>query len=406
MVILDITNVQPFDVLLTAGDAKLSGLIRAGQHIVRGKPAPFSHAAMFLSPFLMVESLNEPGIVLTNLFEGSLNPHGNSTNSRSNPIFLKTTKPVTRLYLRLDGVSDAEIRRFKPLQGLSTAQKNIYSSNVIDALSTVYLASYPPMVRLLRTANLLPNEVLELLERIGARWEGKNVSGPFCSELVTLLLAAIDPAILSCRPDAAAVAPSDIFHNNDLFDAVPSTVFHDDSDIPGFTIPHIESELKRNIEIDVISQKFNTKIVHLIDTLSRAFSASNGEDSFLYNGEPIEKYYRDLLESQRALWLGDVQSHMSESALVLKWLSDTNACAATCPSNRPPSPNTNGRPRLRLRWEHDGPASEACADVRFCPSSPWTWDRLKSKLEAGKEARLQRDNERSQAYVESMKRER
>jgi hypothetical protein len=335
MVILDITDVQPFDVLLTAGDAKLSGLIRSGQRMLRGESAPYSHAAMFLSPYLVVESLDTLGVVLTDLFEGSVNPHGNGARSSGEPFFFKANTPSLRMYARLEGVSAAEIRRFKPLMGLPLYKVIQYKSNVVDAISKFYLAEYPSLLRLLRTAKLVPDGAMQILERVGARWQGKRVTGPFCSELVTLLLSAIDPVILSCGFNAASVTPSDIYHNEDFFEKIDSSFFQDDTAIPGNEVPEVMVTLKRNIRISTNFQSFRAKIVQLNDILSKSLSKTKTDIGFLFDGQTIDEYYHYIMKESRHLWLADVEEHISEAAYVSKWMSDTNVCAKTCPVNRP-----------------------------------------------------------------------
>jgi hypothetical protein len=88
---------------------------------------------------------------------------------------------------------------------------------VINVIELVYLAKYPPMIRLARTARIVSEQSAEILETIGRRWEGKRVTGPFCSELVTMLLGEIDPSIYGRQKKAAAVAPSDIYNDNKHF---------------------------------------------------------------------------------------------------------------------------------------------------------------------------------------------
>jgi hypothetical protein len=59
---IDLSKVEPFDLLLTTNHGLESAIIRFGQAILRRRPARYSHVAMFMTPTVLVEA-NDAGVL-------------------------------------------------------------------------------------------------------------------------------------------------------------------------------------------------------------------------------------------------------------------------------------------------------------------------------------------------------
>lgn len=382
MVIVDITDVNPFDVLLTSGTATSSLLNRIAQKAIRRAPAPYSHAAMFISPFVLIESLDKPGIILTDLFGPRVNT--NSDNRAQAHIFVRSNAHGTRIYARLDGVKDAEVRRYRPLHDAPPVKLENFLEDAIGALARVYLAQYPPYLRLARVARIIPDPAMTLLEKIGRSWQRKGDVGPFCSELVTMLLGAIDPCIYEHISDPASVSPSDIYNNGLVF----SDVSGHDFDTSARELSGVAEQLRNSLQVpELESQIFYSKLAQLIPRMPAVAKMIGASPDAVYNGEHLPAYYEGLLVRLKAALLLPLSNHVKDALLVMDWIKSANHCLETCPARRKPPRENFGRPRLQIAWEHGGPASEPCADARYCNGIFYNWNRLNNILMERSEAR-------------------
>jgi len=409
MIILEITDVQEFDVLLTSGDAKFSGAIKKLQSVFRwGRSAPFSHASLLLSPFSVIESLDTSGIVITDLFKPSTNPHGQEKkfDDDQTQIVARIDGARLRLFAILNGVNRAEVRRYRPISSCDPAKFAQSKNAILAAISAVYLAEYPAYARLLATARVIPNEVVNALERIGMFIENKTITGPFCSELVVNLLGCAHPMIMETYQTAKKTAPSDLSHNKEIFELVTiAKEYSSPEELPGRNSKDFIDIIQKYLSIKSnASQKFNSDLVKLTRKLPNAIGIiSNIRQSEFV---AVTELYQEILDTMRQDWIKPLSDHIQTSRRLGIWLRSANKCAASCPAERKaPASSPGGKPRLQPAWEHRGPSEERCIDVRYCSGIEPRWDRLSIFLEEQHEERMQRDFKRASQRVDSMRRD-
>ncbi|WNJ91763.1 hypothetical protein [Bosea sp. 685] len=411
-VVLDITDARPFDVLLTSGDAKSSRLNRIAQSITRGGAlAPYSHASMFLSPFLIVESLDQPGIVLTSLFKPSLNPHGSAVGDATldHHVFARIKEGLTRIFVALPGVDAAEVRRYNKIRYATNDNIIVALEKIIQTIIEVYLAQYPAYARLIRTAKLLSPQIAERIEFVGRRWEDKIITGPFCSELVAILLNSIETEFGAYNTDPASISPSDFYNDVTNFSTVSQSVdWVSEDKLPGLDAPGIISTIEDNLSLNSLkSQEFNISLIKLTASLSRSLSDMHGNARA--DASKIEEFYLNVREKIRSNALSEVVDLVCDALLFMDWVQSSNDCMASCPNKRPPrareaTPESSKlgltRPRLVRAWEHAGSDAEPCKEGRYCETAHPRWTSVKHQLESNAEARFKRDFDRTHEIVQ------
>ena len=219
-----------------------------------------------------------------------------------------------------------------------------------------------------------------------------------------MLLAEIDESIYQYVDDASVVAPSDIYNNNILFTKIAKAEFPGSDQPDGDEVKGVSKELGCRLRVRSLnSQTLIARIVQLaagMPDLAKKLSASADA---VYEGEALPLYYDRLLDKMRSNWLSYLRDHVVDASMVGNWINSANRCAATCPAHRPPREETELR-FFRPEWEHDGPASEPCADARYCGNSVPSWSRLSKRLEERYDARFARDLERASDMVREMPR--
>jgi len=383
MIAIEVTEVQAFDVLLTSGKKITASVNKLCQSLIRGgRAASYSHASIFLTPFLLAESDVNPGVVLTNLFGPCPDPHTNAgfSSVQQPRIVSRSDGAKVRLFALLPGVDAACIRRYKPIDGIDVREFVRLTHHLTSVLAGSYLAQYPALIRLAGTAGIISASVLTVLEQVGAVFEKKGITGPFCSELVTILLAAANSAILKELGMPENVAPSDI-HHAQLFRTIVES--NDSNELAGqefegvlnllepYMSPNEIAMQSRRAEILQVTKKMELRVTD-VDT-------------------DWENYYDSLREEIRWGPLRHLNDRIVDGAMVSKWLIDSNKCTETCPLNKK---DATSEFRPRFSKSRDGDPHEPCIDVRGCSAvTPRIWGDLLLLLGRRDEERLRNDME-------------
>lgn len=401
MIAIKLNDLRPLDVLLSSGDAKVSKANRFMQSLIRrGSAAPYSHAALFISPYLVLESLDESGVVLTDLFAPAANPHGTQPSSLDQyGIHARSVGRNIELYAILPGVDAVEARRYKPVGNADFIELYRRVTALHDQISAVYLAQYPAFVRLARTARLLSDATMTALERLGVKWEGKVITGPFCSELVVSILATVDPIIRHKFDSYASASPSDLYNEADLFEtkAIGFKVSKVE-DLPGIPTSEIyygletvsaklPDQLHRWLKINTLqSQAWNSLLLQLSSTMPAIAHKMNNKNENDDLPESIHQYqglYLKIMERMRSQWLRHMNEHIRDATIVHKWMKLCNECAETCPQLRRDGYGASGG--LANSYQD---AADVCRDIRQCSriDAP-TWSFVCATLEKNLQTR-------------------
>jgi hypothetical protein len=128
MQIIDLSKIQTGDVLLSTGGGKISGGIRATQTAMHLKLARFSHAAMFITPTILIES-SDAGVVFerftnrtsaNNLGRSAewLNKHPRAQRMSSR-LSIECKEDRVRMFGGLPDADEIEIVRHNALNGIN-----------------------------------------------------------------------------------------------------------------------------------------------------------------------------------------------------------------------------------------------------------------------------------------------
>lgn len=132
MVILELNKVRSLDVLLTSGDQMFSKAIRACTTLARGgRLAQYSHAALFISPALILEALFREGTSFTNLIEPRNRPGRQSDDVDGKTLVARFDEGRLRLFAILEGESGAAVFRHKEAEVISLPSMNFTMRSMV-----------------------------------------------------------------------------------------------------------------------------------------------------------------------------------------------------------------------------------------------------------------------------------
>jgi hypothetical protein len=404
MLMLEITNVQPMDVLVTSGKYLSSKVNQALQTAVRGRMAAFSHSALFLSPALVLESttdnygteqqeieINKPknqekGIALKDLVSPAASDKSVVTVQTNSPIefYPRMEDGCLRIFVHLDNVTKASVFRHSSLVG----EKNLWSfrQRALTALSPYYLLQYPPSEKLL---NVAPFVSERFADAAGAftDWfhldtlNKKGATGPFCSELVAMAFIASKGLLPLSINTPRKVAPSDFADLNEFIKKPIVRAFdcHSPTDLPGKACENgFSHELRTMLSTNLLRQQsFEGKLIQIrkmVDDL-----AEKSPEKFLRRSPgsflTVEEIYSVTLLSQIESFLTKIADEF------WLWLREANCCLKSCPKRRheaghviDPIPLTfteqNSLPTYKRRVSWSG---NRCSDLRGCRCASTNW---------------------------------
>ena len=235
---LDLTAARPLDLLLSTERSTTSAVIRMFQAISRRRQAPYSHVALLLSNSVLVEAIGPSGTVLSSLVATTASLPRAPDFRNSGQVYCRSVDGEIRVYAQLHGKSAAVLARHKSAdemlsrhgwQGFNELLLKRFKS--LELLVDVYLASYSNLGRLLRPIVGLPASIQAIIERsFEAGRARRRKSGPFCSELVGILLAEV----FGEKIDNAKMAPIDFVHAGSNYEVVKCAVFEGEVEhLPG-----------------------------------------------------------------------------------------------------------------------------------------------------------------------------
>ena len=333
---LDLTAAQPLDVLLSTQKGVTSAVIRAGQTISRRKRARYSHAALLLSNSVLVEAIGKGGTILCNL-ASSKGDLGGSSNDRSMHLHCRLVDGEVRIYALLPNKTAATLVRHKSQEDMPTANYwrrlddlLVARSQVLGLLVDVYLASYSIPARLIGSVADLPTPIQSFLERgFKADRAKKRRTGPFCSELVGLLLSEVYPD----TTDHVRKAPIDFIDDQGDYVVVESAVVEGQvDDLPGTAYPTwLATDLVNLLwSARIEGQDLARKVVEVLSLLPPVVAhTSDGSQERL---QMWEQLYEEKLREQRTNWVQEIESELTNHFdACWRWLRASNECYRVCP---------------------------------------------------------------------------
>jgi hypothetical protein len=232
MMAIDLSKLQPFDIILTTTTLKESRLIRLGQAIARAKASKISHVSLVVTPTVFIEA-GDDGIVFEQFCESNTNW----------PIHLLRDVPVARkfqsrrksrarlrliiddsdreaaapkIYGALPDASCILVRRHKAFsleasRLLAKDKENRYK--LFECIDEHYLKLYHEYTRLVSVVNM-PKYIKTKIVGWGRKIQRVIDPGPFCSELVATIYQSVKTGILAGDP--GEYAPIDFAESNDF----------------------------------------------------------------------------------------------------------------------------------------------------------------------------------------------
>ncbi len=306
---LNLSRIRPLDILLTTEDGWSSRAIRAAQAVRFLKPTRFSHASLFLAPSVIVES-DEPGTIVTNLAHAPVK--GGIPRARN--LSCRMVGRELAIFVELESKSGAQVVRPLAAANWHAGQVRSGRSAVMEALLPAYLARYSNAFHFLAASGAVPRSVQSYAEEKLAQLDHSigNVldprTGTFCSELVSMLLAAA--MVVSSREHSQTV-PGHFEWQTDEFDPVKGVVIDGEANLPGTACP---ADLERKVAALLrthLDRETTSKILGLAE-------------SRLIN-DPIKTLdLRIELSNQLGGELAWVDA-------LWEWVDSVNHCAAVCP---------------------------------------------------------------------------
>lgn len=188
---LNLTQVKPLDVLLSTEPGFVSTMNRVAQQLSGGRKAEYSHAALALSSSVFVESLGKEGTVVNDLTDpqyGLSEKARAGQPTRTSTLHYRLVDGKIAVYVELQSKSALGVFRDERMESKTYAEITEGPRiKCVRKLADVYLAEYSILPRLLKSVINLPPELQSLTEKMV---KPKKLPGPFCSELVNMLLGS------------------------------------------------------------------------------------------------------------------------------------------------------------------------------------------------------------------------
>lgn len=211
---LDTAKIKPGDILLTAGRAPSSYLIRIISGTSLLKPVAFSHAAIVLTNYVLFESMHDGvGQTYLPLDRYELLSEGGARHLTAlidekgrclrNAVVMRPTGLQRKPYDTLV----AELARYAiPREG----------------------TEYPMLEKLVAAVKLSPlkrGSITRMIAKLVSWFQRKPINpGLFCSELVAAVLGEMECPLLAGNPTASTVAPADFGTTSTQLEIVPDAI--------------------------------------------------------------------------------------------------------------------------------------------------------------------------------------
>jgi hypothetical protein len=331
MLAIDLSKVEPLDILLTTSAEPVSKLIKVGQRLARLRLAPvrFSHAAMFMAPSMLVES-SDAGVVFEQFTNRTIEDDPLLKHMPRAQAHARFVRLDTRLIVRKNGdtfdvlgglpaAAHARVIRHKTIEDKGLVAKSSLRAGVLESLEECYLKAYPAWSNFLNTISL-PQRLRLAAVTLERSLLGVPMNpGPFCSQLVAQLLQA--QGLNTGGRASEATAPVDL-DASDQFVEVDCLV-----DVPDTEAVEHAVELERLLHFEGTSR------------LSPLFDdARTSVDRFVHwmktgsTDSTSTSFRKNEQGKEELLWLKKWCHHVSD--MFWDWHRSSPACFRACPDHK------------------------------------------------------------------------
>lgn len=391
MVYLEVTKMRPLDVVLMSGTRVFSKVIMAASSLAAMRKANYSHATLMLSQSMCVEALDGVATVLTDY-------------ATRDKLVCRWVNGKLAVFVGLDGISDALVLRHKCITDASHVELE-FRGKLLETLSELYLRQYSTLARLLKPVVSLPAPIMRFIEHATSGLDGfKPEPGPFCSELVCLLLDEVAPTPVSAAPTKLspdAVSPSALEWIDDFLDPLwgERSPVHacNPQDLPGEPANDMSRKLVAMLSTgtDDMLQNMRATTLKVMTLVPKVVGGELDSEELT---KAMDVIYAERRKEFRNQWINELDSYFATfSDPVWNWIERSNACMATCPDARqnslPPKSQwpmrkpgfmTSLEALERRRYEWDG---FRCPSTCDCVMAPFT--SLERDISAETEALMQ-----------------
>lgn len=324
---IDLAKIHPLDVLLITNKGWESTAINLGQTVSRGKIVEFSHAAMFITPTVFVES-SDAGVVFERFANKTrsddsmkyMNQEWLSKHQRTkrlnSRLFIDKGDSAVRIFGALPDAKEIRVIRHRFFKGIDRGKLERRRDNFLKSLSSMYLLAYPSYAQLLSTSDF-PKPIIDAMEKIASGFFGSVLNpGPFCSQLICQVFAANKIDIGTGTPESTS--PGDFAASNQ-FDEVDCVSSVSDADAAAFVASDIEKLLEFN-PTPVMSPVLADTSAIFDRAIHYDRTGSADLENIIFRVPEIGKLELKQLED----WCLDV------SDIFWRWYREAPTCLSTC----------------------------------------------------------------------------
>jgi hypothetical protein len=261
--------------------------------------------------------------------------------------------------------------------------------DVLECLGCFYLAQYPAVGRLLRTARFFPSRFLDFIETFTKRMQDKVITGPFCSELVMTSLRATR-AFLSSEDGQRGpetFSPSDLEHLKGWEASTEGFLVAGAENLPG--TESVDTAFSNGLLSLLslpwyINQAFASRI-RLIESSVTEIIAALTARQYLDGLVPESISSVPDVGKRHLEILRHIHRYINAVCDPLwNWIKEANECSSDCPVNRhraghkvrlnePTLSERVSLPTYKVVEHWDG---LRCPDIRSCPFATSRWHHL------------------------------
>ncbi len=325
MVFLELTKLRPLDVLLISGNRPGSFAIKSAVSLRGRRWSSYSHAALILSPSLHIEALSARGIVCTDLSVLTLH--------------FRVVSGQLAVYAPLDRVNGVQVLRHREVaHDVDSTHLTSLRTCALETLAEVYLKQYSLRLRLAEPVVRLDPAILGFLERL-TRWmeHDEPEPGPFCSELVCMLLEKA--GLLVREPwngqPASTLAPADFSWRPNMFYDVPGVdLTCTAQELPGVACdPEFVNEVSKILESAQQQQEFAIETLKAMLSVSTIVSEPHKLDEMALS--TLRQSHLKQRKKFRAAYAYKLAPSIERFLDPLwEWVAKANDCNGSCPKTR------------------------------------------------------------------------
>lgn len=397
---LNLSKLQPMDVLAVSGDAKSSIFIKLATAARKLKTAKYSHSALVLSPSIVVESLSGSGIVLSDLTvprPGRFDAHLRQATDEDALQVRKLSSGEVALFARLHNVTKVDVLRHRAISDDAFVAW-LFRKDALEILRGLYLLQYAKPSALAKSVVDLPEPVCQFIDAAHAAFAGSRLeAGPFCSELVSRLLNGLFDA----GKAHGRVVPADFGWHLDQFEMLEEVCYPAEC-VPGEACSAaLAKEMTDMLRYGGLGAQLGIAEVLGVGAKVEDEARRKGQDTGaqLFRESLANPDRRAELRKER---VADFNVYLNQHADPFwQWLRDANVCARACPRKRqanyavfaepgqrepPVSPFTAEQPIRQSRRRPQWDGESRCAGADRCALH--SFDEIRTQLARLKSRRL------------------